>query len=81
MLHMEIKKDEPYVSLSGEVKTKCIRMCIVRKINVTINPFRAAFFFFFEGKDHFALKLKTIAYVSLLGKEERMYSNIFISPH
>ena len=42
----------------------------VRKVNVAINPFRAAFFFF-ERKQLFTLKLMKIAYVSWSGKSTR----------
>ena len=34
-----------YVSLYGEMKSECIRIYIVRKVNVAINPFRATIFF------------------------------------
>ena len=38
-----------YVLLSGEMKSECIPIYTVQNVNLTINPFRAAYFF--ESKE------------------------------
>ena len=71
-----------YISFSGEMKSKCIRKYIDRRVlNVVINPFTAAFFFFFfffERKERFARKWEKIAYLSFSGEMKSECIRIFI---
>ena len=50
---------------------------VVWKVNVVINPFRAAGFFF-ERKERFACKLKKIAYISLSGEIRRVKGSCMV---
>ena len=62
--------------LSGEMRSECIRIYIVRNVlNVAINPFRAAFF---VSKERLARKLKKIPYVSFSGEMKSECIRIYI---
>ena len=74
-LHKEIDENCVHL-LSGEMRSKCIRIYIVRNVlNVAINLFRAAFF---VSKERLARKFKKIPYVSFSGKMKSECIRIYI---
>ena len=65
-------KEIANVSFSGEMKTECIWIYIVPKVNVTINPFRATFFFWEEESLRSEIEEDCACFV-LRGNEDQMY--------
>ena len=66
------ERKEPFAL---KLKSECIRIYIVRKVNVAINPFRAAFFF--ERKERFAWKLKSECFRIYILQKANMAINPF----
>ena len=58
-----------------KLKSECIRIYIVRKVNVAINPFRAAGIFWEQGTPILEIKEDRVRF-TLRRNEERMYLNI-----
>ena len=78
-LQREADRELKKITSSGEMKSDCIRIYIVRKVlNVAINPFRAAFFFLRARNTYVVRKLKKIAYVSLLGEMKSECIRIYV---